>query len=211
MSRSTLQRSLAQLQTAFGPDPTVTIRRLERELPPGPITDLELWSGALNAALEIKKLAGQVNVMVHTAGILAAVPRILEVGERIESVSLGAGNTGKEFDLSTDRRVAEFKFIQWRGGPEAIRQNQVFKDFLKLLWDTSGRRRQLFLTGITEALRFFRGGRALDSVLSRNVALRQKFHEVYAARYRTVGEFYRIVEGEVEVVDLRARLAVELQ
>jgi hypothetical protein len=32
---------------------------------------------------------------------------------------IGAGYTGREFDLETNYRVAEFKFIHWRGGPEA--------------------------------------------------------------------------------------------
>jgi hypothetical protein len=140
-----------------------------------------MTSQTLLAGLEIKRLAGQINVIVHACGILAAVPHILEEDERIESVSLGAGNTGKEFDLTTDRRVAEFKFIAWRGGPEAIRQNSVFKDFLKLLWDKSGRRKQLYLTGVEEAKKFFQGGRALDSVLSRNVRLKADF----VARYGT--------------------------
>ena len=57
------------------------------------------------------------------------LPHILEPDERIEYVSLGAGNTGKAFDLETDRRNAEFKFINWRGGSEAIRENTLFKDF----------------------------------------------------------------------------------
>lgn len=43
------------------------------------------------------------------------LPHILEPDERVESVSLGAGNTGRDFDLETNVRVAEFKFIHWRG------------------------------------------------------------------------------------------------
>jgi hypothetical protein len=42
--------------------------------------------------------------------------------------------TGRSFDLETSYRVAvaEFKFIRWQGGPESIRQNQLFKDFYLL-------------------------------------------------------------------------------
>jgi hypothetical protein len=39
---------------------------------------------------------------------------------------------GRSFDLETDRQVAEFKFIAWRGGAEAIRQNGLFIDIFRL-------------------------------------------------------------------------------
>ena len=98
--------------------------------------------------------------------------------------------------------MAEFKFITWRGGAEAIRQNQVFKDFLKLLWDDSGKKKQLFLAGTQEALAFMRGRRALDSVLSGNVSLKSKFEAMYGTEYRTVCDFYRDHKDIVDVVDV---------
>jgi hypothetical protein len=76
-----------------------------------------------------------VNVAIHALGILLALPEILEVlevGEVVEELSLGAGNTGRAFDLVTNVRVAEFKFIKWRGGAEAIRQNGLFVDVFHL-------------------------------------------------------------------------------
>jgi len=87
----------------------------------------------LDAALLIKRVSGQINVLVHAIGILNALPHILDPGERVERLSLGAGNTGRPYDLETDKRVAEFKFTAWRGGPESIRQNQLFKDFFYLV------------------------------------------------------------------------------
>jgi hypothetical protein len=57
---------------------------------------------------------------------------ILRPGEVIDCVSLGAGNTGRAFDLETNLRIAEFKFIHWQGGPESIRQNSLFKDFYEM-------------------------------------------------------------------------------
>jgi hypothetical protein len=86
----------------------------------------------LAAAAEMKRLAGQINVTIHALGILLCLPHILEQGETVEYVSLGAGNTGREFDLETNLRVAEFKFIRWRGGAESIRQNSIFKDYVLL-------------------------------------------------------------------------------
>ena len=79
-----------------------------------------LDSKLLTASFEIKEIAPQVNVVIHAAGILTALPAILEKGEKVEYLSLGAGNTGKAFDLETNHRVAEFKFIHWKGGAESI-------------------------------------------------------------------------------------------
>ena len=59
----------------------------------------------------------QINVLIHSIGILLSLPKILENNEIIEYLSLGAGNTGRQFDLETNCRIAEFKFINWQGGP----------------------------------------------------------------------------------------------
>lgn len=75
------------------------------------IADQGIDEALLNGALTVKALAGQIHVVIHAVGILTALPHILDRDERIESVSLGAGNTGRMHDLETDRRIAEFKFI----------------------------------------------------------------------------------------------------
>jgi len=67
------------------------------------------------SALSFKQAAGQINVVVHAVGILLSLPYILEQNESIQTLSLGAGNTGKGFDLETNLRVAEFKFIDLEG------------------------------------------------------------------------------------------------
>ena len=61
----------------------------------------------------------------------------------VPSLVLGAGNTGREFDLETNYRIAEFKFIHWRGGPDTIRQNSIFKDFFLLADGESANRKYL--------------------------------------------------------------------
>ncbi len=73
------------------------------------------------SALAVKKVAGEINVIIHASGILHSLKDILEKGEVVQSVSLGAGNTGRKFDLETNLQVAEFKFIDWKGGAESIR------------------------------------------------------------------------------------------
>jgi hypothetical protein len=73
----------------------------------------------LAAAITIKRPSKQIDVVVHAVGILTALRYILEPDEVIRSLSLGAGNTGRSHDLETDRQIAEFKFIDWQGGPSA--------------------------------------------------------------------------------------------
>ena len=159
---------------------------------------------ALAAAAELKRLAGQVNVTIHALGILLCLRHILEPGERVESLSLGAGSTGKPFDLETSRRVAEFKFIRWRGGPESIRQNETFKDFYLLAAHPTSKRKHLFLLGTEHALRFFRGRRNLTSVLSKNEEVRRRFFGQFGERYRTVGDYFTAHESAVEIGDVSA-------
>ncbi len=173
---------------------------------PGRLDDLGVTGSTLAASLELKRAAGQVNVLVHTLGILAALPAILEPDEVIEYVSLGAGNTGRNFDLETDRRVAEFKFINWRGGPEAIRQNQLFKDFYLLEAHETPKRKQVFVLGDEHPLRFFNGGRALASVMSRNGKLGRDFQARFESRFTTVREYYTVFGHGVEIVDLNRLL-----
>lgn len=86
----------------------------------------------MSAAAAIKNVVGEINVVIHALGILLCLPNILETDELVQGLSLGAGNTGRPFDLETNKRIAEFKFIRWRGGPEAIRQNGCSKTFSTL-------------------------------------------------------------------------------
>lgn len=190
-------------------DLTVRISKLEGDL--GQLTREQaiayletegVGSPALLGALAVKAIAGQINVVVHTLGILVSLPYVLSSGEVIEELSLGAGNTGRRFDLETDRQVAEFKFISWRGGAESIRQNTLFIDLFNLATASTRKRKVLYVVGKEHPLRFLRGGRALSSVLSKNAAVAARFREQHAALSR-VREYYALVREEVDIVDLR--------
>src|SRR6185437_7077278 len=119
---ATLSEAITSLQTFSGSDLTQTLARIEGSLQSA---TLDRYAGilaacgakaeVLGAAGLVKRLAGQINVVVHALGILLCLPHILRPGEIIEYVSLGAGNTGRAFDLETNRRVGEFKFIHWQG------------------------------------------------------------------------------------------------
>lgn len=166
------------------------------------LADFGVTPNALVTAYEIKKLAGQINVTIHALGILSCLPHLLLDGERVEYVSLGAGNTGRKFDLETNLRIAEFKFINWRGGAESIRQNGIFKDFFELAQEETHKKKFLYLLGTEHALRFFRGGRSLESVLSKNDATKMRFHDLYGDRYVTVRDYFSDHGETVEIVDV---------
>ncbi len=163
----------------------------------------DIQSPLLEAALFMKQAAGQVNVLIHAVGILLSLPHILQDGEVVESLSLGAGNTGRAFDLETDRRIAEFKFITWKGGPESIRQNSLFKDFYMMAEYETKKEKYLYVIGTQHPLKFFQGGRALSSVLSRNNKLSKEFENRYGNRFDKVCEYYNFKKSSVTLVDLK--------
>ncbi len=200
---------IATLSAFVGSDLTRTLAHIEGSISglsandcPAFLSDINVAPEALAAASEIKRVAGQINVTVHALGILACLPHILEDGETVEYVSLGAGNTGRQFDLETNLRIAEFKFINWRGGPESIRQNSIFKDFFDLAEAKTEKRKYLYLLGTEHALKFFNGGRALGSVLSKNDVTKMRFEESHGAAYSTVREYFTDHRRKVSIQDV---------
>lgn len=197
-----------------GQDLTCTLGRIEGEVRGLSADDCDAFleqAGAgrevLAAAAEMKRLAGQINVTIHALGILLCLPHILEQGETVEYVSLGAGNTGREFDLETNLRVAEFKFIRWRGGAESIRQNSIFKDYVLLAENPTPKRKYLYLVGTEHALKFLHGGRALSSVLSRNDKLQKMFSERFSSQFSKVRDYYGAHRDAVQIEDVSAWLS----
>jgi len=156
----------------------------------------------LEAALIMKNAAGQINVIIHAVGILLTIPNILSQEEQVISLSLGAGSTGKPFDLETTQRIAEFKFIHWRGGSEAIRQNSLFKDFYLLAKYKTEKTKELYVIGTEHPLKFLRVGRSLSSVMSRNNRLWQEFQEKFGSRFSRVRDYYQYRKEEVRIKDL---------
>lgn len=156
----------------------------------------------MSSAASVKKVAGQINVIIHAAGILCSLPHILKPGELVESVSLGAGNTGRPFDLETNLRIAEYKFIDWQGGPETIRQNSLFKDFFELAEYKTDKSKYVYVVGTSHPLRFLNGGRALTSVLSRFPSILERLQEKHGSTVAVVRDYYQLKKDEVEIVDV---------
>lgn len=157
----------------------------------------------LEAALTLKGIVGQINIVIHAWGILVSLPYILRPDETIEYVSLGAGNTGKDFDLKTTQRVAEFKFIEWKGGPEAVRQNSLLKDFYRLVEWEDDREKFLYVTGIERSIKALNSKRKLKSAIP-NKSLWEEFTEKHGDRYKTIHEYYSDHLDFVKIVDLQS-------
>lgn len=197
------------LQKFTGSDLTSTLAKIEESARGATSDELaeilataNADSRALAAAAALKHAAGQINVTIHAVGILLCLPHILEPGEHVEYVSLGAGNTGRSYDLETNYRIAEFKFIRWRGGPESIRQNQLFKDFFLLAEGNTSKRKCLYVLGTEQPLKFLMGGRAIESVLSRNLAVHTMFRQRFGTRFQKVRDYYFARQDCVSIEDV---------
>ncbi|MEM9134067.1 MAG: hypothetical protein AAGA59_08185 [Actinomycetota bacterium] len=207
---SEAEAALAALQ-AFGSDPAMirsrigvlenTVEGLDGESAYVAAEEAGATGSLLAGALLVKQLSGQVNVVIHAVGILQALPFVLAPEEKVIAVSLGAGSGHKDWDLETDRQIAEFKFIRWRGN-DSIRQNTLFVDVFHLAEATTDRRRVVYLTGTELPLRFLNGRRKISSVLEKHGADAERFQALHGSRYQTVGDYWSDVRKFVEIVDL---------
>jgi hypothetical protein len=155
----------------------------------------------LGAVIALKVASSQIDELLHAIGVLMLVPKILERDELVERLSLGAGNTGKDFDLVTDKRIAEFKFMHWKGGTETIRKNKLFEDFFYLAEYNTKKKRQLYVIGLIYPLKFMEGGRRLSSILKEK-RISNKFYELYGNRFSVVSEYYHYRKQRVKIIDL---------
>lgn len=171
----------------------------------------DITPALLHSAFAVKRLAGQINEVVHAVGILIALPNIMVPGETVLGVSLAAGNTGQQFDLVTTHRVAEFTFITWKGGPEVIRQNKILKDFFFLAGEPTEKVKELYVLGTKLPLKFFASNRAFAPILNGNAKLGKRFAEIYAdARFETVSDYFRVKQDTVRIQDVTPFLPSEL-
>ena len=165
----------------------------------------------MESALLIKNISSQIDVIIHASGILQSLSSLLEDGEQVESVSLGAGNTGKKFDLETNLRIAEYKFIDWKGGAESIRQNGIFKDFYELAEHETTKQKFLYLVGTTHPLKFFNSSRALTSVLSSQPETLNKIINKYGGKVKVVSEYYKLHKKSVTVCDISTHIGRKVE
>ena len=158
----------------------------------------------LEGARLAKRVAAQVDVVLHATGIVHALPHVLDPDEVIEAVSLGAGNTGRDFDLETNRQIAEFKFIDWAGGPESVRQDTLLIDIFHLASADTDKRRVMYVTGAHIPLHWLSTSkRVTRECLGRKRRVPARFDARYGLTdHRFVKDYWAAVADLVDLVDL---------
>ena len=156
----------------------------------------------LESASIVKHISAQIDVVIHSVGMIYALPYLLEQDEIIQGLSLGAGTAGSDFDLVTDKRIAEFKFIKWQGGSEAVRKKTLFQDYYKLVREETEKKKYIYLLNTEIPLKFLKGKSNILRLLSRNQSLRVDFQNRYKSRYDLVGDFFDAHKNVVQFVNL---------
>jgi hypothetical protein len=178
-----------------------SVTGVDREAIAGLLMSKRVDNDVLAAAIAIKSFAGQINVLIHALGIMLALTQILSPGERVNAVSLGAGTGDRLYDLETDRRIAEFKFTRWRG-QDAVRQRELFADFVALAESADPRKRQLFVAGLVLPAKFLHSNRSIASVCQRRPEVLARIRAHHGDSVKTVAEYAAAHKGEVELVDV---------
>lgn len=154
----------------------------------------------LHAALVVKQASSQIDTILHALGMALALPRILGADERVLHLSLGAGTNDGRFDLETDRRIAEFKFIQWRGR-DAQRQIGLFKDFYDLAEFDTAKARYLYVLNKPRVVGFLSGRSKIGRLLSK-ASFEERFTKRFGDRYMNVGQYFNDRQERVTIVNL---------
>lgn len=151
-----------------------------------------------------KRVAAQVDVVLHAAGIVHALPHVLTADELVEYVSLGAGNTGRPHDLETNRQVAEFKFINWAGGAETVRQDTLLIDLVNLATASTAKQRIMYVTGVDVPLHWLETSkRVTRECLARKRRIPNRFDAHYGPdAYHYVCDYWAHIKDLVALVDL---------
>jgi|ERR1043165_1294484 hypothetical protein len=204
-----IDEALHQIECFRGPSLTQTIANIETRLRRATNKDVVAVNAAAHvdktliaSAAQVKRASAQIDVIIHTAGILYSLPYLLGAEEIVESVSLGAGNAGSDFDLVTNQKIAEFKFIYWQGGSESVRKKTFFQDYFKLIRYQSQKAKYFYLLNTEIPLRFLRGKSQTVKMLDRNRRLADNFQQMYGTTFPTVGDYYRVHKDQVKFVNL---------
>ena len=157
----------------------------------------------LAAAVAVRRELGHLDDLIHAAAIMTLLPGLLEDGETLVArPSLAAGDDpGMPFDVETNLRVAEFKLAAWSGRDDQ-RKRELFRDFVRLAADTSGRRPELLVLG-PEPQRFLEASRSKASwALARSPGTLRLFTERFGDVSVSVAAFTAGPGARVRVVDM---------
>jgi len=157
--------------------------------------------GLFYAANIIKDKARQIDTIMHAVGMLSLLPIILETGEIVDSLSIGAGKGGKEFDLETNIRLAEFEFTEWQGR-DSGRQTSLFEDFYHLAEFNTRKKKCLYILEAELPKKFLNESRRMiESVLDKKNKF-QDFQQKVGNKFLTVNQYYGSRKNLVELIDI---------
>jgi hypothetical protein len=152
--------------------------------------------GLLTSAQTVKRAAAQIDVVLHVLGILVLLPSILNEGELVEGLSLGAGSSKvSRFDLETSHRIAEFTFIEWTGN-DNTRLQKIFKDFYRLVEFETTKAKELWLTDDTYVLKYLRSRTSVRSATHKYRDVWEAIQAKYPSIDR-VSDYFRLHEKGV--------------
>lgn len=158
----------------------------------------------LAASVAVRQGHGRISDLIHAVGISLALPELLRDREVVVSrPSLGPGNDpNRPFDVQTDQRVMEFKFSVWNGR-DSGRKKELFKDYVNLAFDDSGRRPELYVLGSRPG-RFLQTTSTSAEKCLLGAQVRAKFQERHGDLGVPISEF--AAAHPVDVIDLTREL-----
>jgi len=127
--------------------------------------------------------------------------RARPAGERIESLSLGAGTGDGSFDVKTNRRIVEIMLSSFSGRGDSVRRDRIGRCRYKLACHGSTRRKELWVMSPRDRERAtaFMGGKA--TLRCNRRLLENEKADAEARGWRTIGELCSAVPIEVLSVE----------
>lgn len=188
---------------------TANIAGLERELEGAKKSEVGallrergISAEVLRAGMLARAKLGRINDVIHATAIALALPELLTADEVLKRPSLAAGNDpSRPFDVETNKRIAEFKLARWQG-QDAMRKRQVFKDFVQLAADDSGRAAELYVLG-DRPIHFLHTSKSTAAWgLDRDPATRVLFEKRFGSLTTAITDFTAGPGAAVRLVDL---------
>ena len=164
------------------------------------------FENIFTSAKIIKEASAQIDEIVHASGIMLALTVWLNKNEKVQYLSLGAGNHKEHFDLETNQRIAEFKFGKWNeSSANGIRRRGYFSNYVTLLTTEDIRTKYFVVEDKNAFEKFIKKKSQWKNVLSKNPTCYknlEKFLVNNKMEYvTTVGEIYNHFQEVVTIVD----------
>lgn len=206
-----IEESLNTLKLFFRTNPTEKIKELNKiftNTSKNQIVEIlsneKINTDLLQSAYLVKHISAQIDVKIHCLGILFLLGIILVENEIIESLALGADSTS-EFDLTTNFRVAEFKFAEWKGG-DSMRSKKLFQDYFKLAEYETSKRKMLYVYERDPVEYFLTSSSSFTNILDKEESIRIAFNSTYGNSLEFVNQYYQLKKDEVEIIGIKQLL-----